>query len=665
MKHLKFRYLSAKNFLCFGSKGIELDLDSLGNIVVVKGKNWDDINPVTGQPGSNGSGKTTIYNILVFTLFGKTIKKLKNQGLIFNKSSKGQLRTEVRWDDYRVVRCLEPRSLSFDRWDGEKWVDESAGAGAPETQKKIEAAIGLNLRSFINIIVFDYNSISFLDCELATKREIVENLLSLDKYRLYNKMAKDLKKDCEKRVKELSDEYMQLNLQLDATKKRLSAIDEQEVEWKSGKKASLTSLLQKIKELGLSLQTSDDGKAISAYNDAQESIGKLLEEIPQHEANQASDVEIVVQLKAKLGLVENKIMTLKNDIALLEQRKFKVIDEIKALASEIVKMKNSEPGVRCKSCLMEADPASFASLISENQDKINKLQADVDDIISPASKAKMEEFSKYAPMLELVSKKIKLAEASAASHSSLAQKARSAIFDLQKIKKPEASSDVLLVEQRIAGLKSQAKDLHSELNGPSPFDKIRTTAKQDIENKQAEYETKKSQIHEAERLLPYYEYWVTAFGDSGIRKYVIDGIIEPLNERISFWLNYLIYGNISLKFDNELEETICRLPINDDDPFVYDQLSGGEQRRLNLSIPLSFAHCMELSSGSSPSVVFLDEVAVNIDENGIEGIYHMIRELSIDKQVFVTDHNPLLLDLLQGQNAINLERRNRITNLAS
>jgi DNA repair exonuclease SbcCD ATPase subunit len=413
------------------------------------------------------------------------------------------------------------------------------------------------------------------------------------------------------------------------------------------------------------MKTTDDGKALTLYSEAQDEIAELLTEIPKDEAAQQKEAEVVKQLRAKMTLVEHKIQTLKNEVAILEQKKFEVIDKIKALAAEIAKMNNAEPGVRCKTCLMEADPTSFAALIAENQGKIDALQAEVDNVITPKAQAKKEEFCKVVPMLELVDVKIKETEALVAGHARDAQQARARVFKLQQVKKPEAGADALLIEQQIATLKAQAKDQHAELTGPSPFDKIRTSAQVDVEKKKIEYETKKSQIQEAERFLPYYEYWVTAFGDSGIRKHVIDGIIEPLNERISFWLNYLIYGNISLKFDNELEETIQRVPIDGDDPFVYEQMSGGEQRRLNLSVPLSFAHCMELSSGSSPSVVFLDEVAVNIDENGIEGIYNMIRELATDKQVFVTDHNPLLLDLLQGQDLISLERRDRITKLVA
>jgi ABC-type multidrug transport system ATPase subunit len=92
-------------------------------------------------------------------------------------------------------------------------------------------------------------------------------------------------------------------------------------------------------------------------------------------------------------------------------------------------------------------------------------------------------------------------------------------------------------------------------------------------------------------------------------------------------------------------------------------MSKGEQRRLNLAISQAFAHVMMLNSGSSPSVVFLDEVASNIDSTGIQSIYNMIMELSKHKQIFITTHDQNLLELLNGCDVINLVKENNFTKL--
>jgi DNA repair exonuclease SbcCD ATPase subunit len=173
---------------------------------------------------------------------------------------------------------------------------------------------------------------------------------------------------------------------------------------------------------------------------------------------------------------------------------------------------------------------------------------------------------------------------------------------------------------------------------------------------------KKKEIENAQADIPYYEYWLQGFGPEGIRKWVIDGIIPALNSKIAYWLQFLIDNKISLKFDNMLVETIERNPP-DGDAFVYHAMSTGERRRLNLAVSQAFAHVMSISTGTNPSLVFLDEVSTNIDPLGVQGIYSMICELAEEKQVFITTHDHDLLKLLETAHVIRLQRKNGITRM--
>ena len=169
-------------------------------------------------------------------------------------------------------------------------------------------------------------------------------------------------------------------------------------------------------------------------------------------------------------------------------------------------------------------------------------------------------------------------------------------------------------------------------------------------------------LFRSEAELPYYDYWITGFGDNGIRKWIVDGIIPELNNRINYWLQFLIDNRITLRFDNELNEVIERNPV-DGNPYVYHAMSTGQRRRLNLAVSQSFAHIMMLSSGSIPSVVFLDEVTTNVDPLGVQGIYNMICELAEDRQVFVTTHDPDLIRMLQTADTLKLVHENGFAKL--
>ena len=92
-------------------------------------------------------------------------------------------------------------------------------------------------------------------------------------------------------------------------------------------------------------------------------------------------------------------------------------------------------------------------------------------------------------------------------------------------------------------------------------------------------------------------------------------------------------------------------------------MSGGERQRLNLSVSHAFAHIMMLNSGVCPSILFLDEVTKNIDQNGVFGIYNMIFELAKTRQIFVTTHDKNLLDMLDGIETMRLEKRDGFTKI--
>ena len=90
MKNLNFKYISAKNFLCFGPDGIEVNFEDYGNIVLIRGNNLD-VKDEDGKTSSNGVGKSSILEILSYGLFGKTIKypkKVSHKDVINNQICK-------------------------------------------------------------------------------------------------------------------------------------------------------------------------------------------------------------------------------------------------------------------------------------------------------------------------------------------------------------------------------------------------------------------------------------------------------------------------------------------------------------------------------------------------------------------------------------------------
>lgn len=648
IRKLNIKHISAKNFMCFGKEGIEINLAKLGNIVLIKGVNKD-----AKGDARNGIGKSSIADIIAYTFFGQTIKPKLNLDDVINNKTKKKLRTEVQWDNFRIVRERKPNHLFLYEWDASKndWNDISQG-GMPTVQKQIEDKIGINFETFVNLMVFtDNNSGSFLECDKEGKRKIVENLLSLEKYRNYWDKAKKVRNQSKDKLKTMSETYDRLLKELDHCKNRVQTVREQESNWKKLKTAELKSILIKIKAKREELETTDIGTALVEYQQAQDRIKAINNEMPLAEDKEVKARAILEVANEKLGLLREQKITLASNVEYLENSISAAKDEAKK-SKDVIDSFQAKKGTKCPTCYGVVKEDNFQHVVDSCLRVIEDKKKEVSKLEYDLNQAE-EKLSKCNEQIERVRKAVAEKDAIIREYSVKMAKWRVELGRLNAVEKPELSSVEKVLEEQIAELKRQALAKDKEINSPSPYVQVLEDAVIDVDKKQKECDEQKAAMAKYEKELPYYEFWVEAFGDNGIRKFIVDGIIPALNSKIAYWLQFLIDGNIKLSFNEELKETIERNP-SDGDPFVYYAMSGGERRRLNLAVSQAFAHVMMLNSGASPSLVFLDEVTTNIDPIGVQGVYNMIVELSKEKQVFVTTHDHDLLDLLSGAEVINL-----------
>lgn len=663
MKNLKFKYLMAKNFLCFGPKGIELYFKNCGDIVLISGENLDVVSE-DGSVASNGTGKSSIPEAIIYGLYGKTIKNLRHEKIINNQIGK-KLYIEIIWDDYRIVRTREPNSLKLWQSKDGIWDDDteiSKGKGIPSTQKEIESIIGLNYDTFVNVVVFsDDNRLCFLELDTPTKRKLIENLLSLEKYCVYTDNAKKLLKDNKDKIKFTIKECENYNNDLDNYKLRIIKIKKEENDWKNTQIIELKKLTQQIKDKKQQLSQSDIGDKLVKFKEAKNKIDELNQLLPNMEEKEKEIDDTVQKCRTKLNLIKENRHKISLDVHTNENNIKTIKSEIKKQETTIDNLKIKKDTANCPWCYGKVDEINFQHVITHSKNEIDILENKLKDENSQ-KKLQDDKLKKYDETINTIENLLNDANSKKQYQVQQVSLVRKELNDLSKIKEPKAGSDELIIQQQIEDLTKLALKKKDEVDGQSPFGQIILQSEDDVKTKEKQLEDKKKEVRSLEENNPYLEFWTTAFGDNGIRKFIIDGIIPALNSRISYWLQYLIDNKIKLEFDNTLQETIERNP-SIGDPFVYDGMSGGEKRRLNLAVSQAFAHIRILNSGTQPSLVFLDEVSSNIDSIGIQGVYKMICQLSKDKQVFVTTHDKELLGLLEGCKKIQLRRDKGFTEI--
>ena len=150
----------------------------------------------------------------------------------------------------------------------------------------------------------------------------------------------------------------------------------------------------------------------------------------------------------------------------------------------------------------------------------------------------------------------------------------------------------------------------------------------------------------AENKLDYevMRFWEKAFSQQGIIKFIIRNILDYLNNKVNYYLSFLTNSKYSLFFDEELNEKV----ITNDSDIQYISLSGGEKRKVNLAVTMALKDLLLLTDKNQTNVLFLDEIAENLDEEGITGLHNLLQEIKKDKLIFIITHNKYLKTLLHS-----------------
>ena len=131
---IKFKNLHLINFLSFQDAEINLENQSY---TLVSGVN----NNLEDSAKSNGSGKSSLWDAIAWSLTGETIRGTKD---IINKFSSGGARVEITFDvdanHYKIIRTKEDKELGTNLKIYINGEDKS-GKGIRDTENNIRSRV--------------------------------------------------------------------------------------------------------------------------------------------------------------------------------------------------------------------------------------------------------------------------------------------------------------------------------------------------------------------------------------------------------------------------------------------------------------------------------------------------------------------------------------------
>lgn len=671
---MKIEYLRYKNFLSVGETPVEINFNKLGPIVNIKGKNLDlhdenddqlEFSNEEDEHYNNGSGKSSCADALVYAFYGNTVRKKLNHTDIINSRHKKKLEVEVVFSinntRYRILRTRKPDALQL--WEGgEPWTkdNEITKGGQPATQKHIESLLKMNHKAFVNVVCFgQHNDYNFLECKPEDQRSIAESLLGLEVCNDYLSTSKEELKNLKADLKLLISSYETLLNQKKTLEIRVSQIESQEADWTKQCQNQIANFKSQLVNLQNQLAETDIGVALAAYENAQEEIAKFKDSIPTLQTRQSQIESAILDIKSKQNLLTEKKYELSLELKSLNQDLYNEQKTINKSLEEISGLKTLKEGAKCPHCYGTIDPVHYSHIVSLNENKIESCKGK-QELIKSKIKSNEFEAAKLQSSLQKLKELLETADEKKLAVNSALLKSQSRMSELSKIKSPDLSTKELLIQNKIEQIKQNLDQKEQELENGSPYSNILIASKNDLLEVESKSNELKNKVADVEATMPYYEYWIKAFGDDGIRAFVLEKVIPIINNRITYWLHYLVNNKIKVKFNKHLDVMIENAT---GDNTSFFGTSGGEQMRINLAISQSFAHATMVCSQTWPSLLFLDEISDSIDSRGIKSIYKTICELSGEKQVMVITHNNDLREMLQSADTITMVKKNGFTQL--
>jgi DNA repair exonuclease SbcCD ATPase subunit len=171
---IEFTKLVFRGFMSYRDRQ-EVPLSNQG-IVRIEGRNLD-------EGDSNRSGKSAVIEPLVWSLFARTIRGIRNDSVVYRfKKKRGcYADTYFRRNNipYRVCRYQRhPKYKNNLRF----WVNgkEKSSRHKDRTQEKIESALGCDYNSFVNSVVFG-GAKPFASLSDAEQKKVLESFLHFER----------------------------------------------------------------------------------------------------------------------------------------------------------------------------------------------------------------------------------------------------------------------------------------------------------------------------------------------------------------------------------------------------------------------------------------------------------------------------------------------------
>lgn len=594
--HIEFKKLILHNFISFGHSQLLFEDDGF---IRVSGINQNPEDSAT----SNGSGKSSIWEGVIWALTGDTIRGTKQVGNLYGEDGTYvQLEFNIDNKHYDIIRSKDHKEFKTNLRITINGKDCS-GKGIRESEKLlIQYLPDINASLLGSVIILGQGlPQKFTNNTPSGRKEVLEKLSKSDF------MIEDLKTRVNVRRKELNDIIRHHEDEIVASTSKINLL-----------KLQITNAQNTLNSMDKSKLEEELSNAQMEY-DLLNSELTTLEELRQDLTHKVFESQthlstLQSEYENEKRSAETKYITLQFPI---RERLVVLQTQSKAVIKQITEIENIKD--ICPTCgqklvgVVKPDPSPFKIEL----DNINREIEEVTVKLSNLTSAQAEEL-----------KLINLKWIESISNS---QRELDTISKNNKI-----TADNILIKKR--NLLNADNKLKSAQNSITQFDATKAGLIMTIENNSAEINDIEAQslynINERDVQQSHLEV-INKFDTAlkrDFRGFLLTTIINYIQDRAKEYCK-VIFETDKIGF--------CLDGNNIDISYLdkaYENLSGGEKQKIDLIIQFSIRDMLCNHLGFTSNILVLDEVFDGLDMIGCQRVLDVISAISDIKNIFIVTH---------------------------
>lgn len=657
---------------------------------------------------SNGSGKSSVFEALLWALFNKSrAPKMSDLVRWGETSASVVLEFETDGERYRVTRSRNNKSrvssVTFEKLESEgTWIDCS-GSTPSLTNSEIEKTIRLDFKTFVNTTYFRQNDASeFAEAEPYRRKEILKSIVDITKWDDWEDSAKKKIRAIKSEIgilDALADEATVVSEKLKKEKegmencsKQIDIIEHSISTEESSYQLFLEELISmksnldfdsmektkmKIDEMNKRLgrlfsSRSSKENALSKLSSSKSSLSEKLEKIDTFlEGKRVVDVDI-----AGLSFLKSKVTDLKSEIKYIK------------ITNSNLESKHLEEGScdKCGSLVSDDMITKFCEekelSIKNNNTKIKEMSEELKSILFEIKNTEETE-TLNRKVIDAIEKRSYCKERLVTLDSeieSISSDIASISDDIDKIE-----TELSLNEEKMSSLKdSSYEDCEKKVSmKKQSLDGLRNSLfvkKKEIgvhEANISQFESRlekssdvKKKLEDKRKELDEYVYLKNIFGKNGIQTILLENIIKNHQAIANNVLKEICNEPIQIHMDTQKTsadgsrtlETLDLTIRKDGNILSYNSLSGGEKFRISIALALGLRDLAARFGGTNLNLIMLDEVNSPLDRYGVETLFvNVIEKISERYKTMVITHDESLKE--KFSNVIDVCKVNGISSI--